>query len=219
MYEKLRKRVNVLFEDAPRTSRANELKEELLANLIEKYNDLIESGNSEDEAVEKAISGIGDVDELLRGLKENDIFNYEEMKKERKKSALVISISVGLYIMSVVVLILFSEVFQANEVIGVSLMLTIDAVATGLIIYNAISRPKYMKSDDSMVEEFKEWKSVNNEKNKILGSIKSIVWTLIVALYFFISFVFQAWAYSWIIFIIGAAIEKIITLAFQLKER
>jgi len=219
MYEKLRKRVNVLFEDAPRTSRANELKEELLANLIEKYNDLIKSGNAEDEAVEKAVSGIGDVDELLRGLKENDVFNYEEMKKERKESALIISISVGLYIMSVVVLILLSEVFQVNEVIGVSLMLTIDAVATGLLIYNAISRPKYIKSDDSMVEEFKEWKSSNNEKNKILNSIKSIVWMLIIALYFFVSFIFQAWAYSWIIFIIGAAVEKIITLAFQLKER
>lgn len=219
MYEKLRKRVNVLFEDAPRTSRANELKEELLANLIEKYNDLIKSGNTEDEAVEKAVSGIGDVDELLRGLKENDVFNYEEMKKERKESALIISISVGLYIMSVVVLILLSEVFQVNEVIGVSLMLTIDAVATGLLIYNAISRPKYIKSDDSMVEEFKEWKSSNNEKNKILNSIKSIVWMLIIALYFFVSFIFQAWAYSWIIFIIGAAVEKIITLAFQLKER
>lgn len=219
MYEKLRKRVNELFESAPKTSRANELKEELLANLIDRYNDLIDAGKTPEESVEKAIAGIGDVDDLVRGLRENDVFNYEQMIKDRKRSALTISVSVGLYIISVVILILCVEVLQIDESISVCFMLTIDAVATGLIIYNAISRPKYIKSDDTMVEEFKEWKSANSERNKILQSVKSIVWTLIVAIYLFVSFIFGAWAFSWIIFIIGAAVEKIITLLFQLKEK
>lgn len=219
MYEKLRKRVDELFENAPKTSKANELKEEIMANLIDKYNDLVASGKDEEEAVHSAISGIGDVDELIRGLKNNDVFNYEQVKKDRQKSALVLATSIVLYIMSVVVLILCSEVFGIDDTIAVCLMLTIDAVATFLIIYNAVSSPKYIKSDDTIVEEFKEWKSANTEKNKILQSIKSIVWTLIVAVYLLISFVYGAWSYSWIIFIIGAAIEKIITLTFQLKEK
>lgn len=218
MYEKLSRRVDELFEDAPRSRRANELKEELMANLIDRYNDLIASGKDEDEAINNAIAGIGDVDELMRGLKENDVFNYEQIKKDRQKYALILSVSIGLYIISVVVLILCVEVLQINDEIAVCLMLTIDAVATCLIVYNAVSRPKYLKADDTMVEEFKEWKSVNSEKNKIIQSVKSISWTLIVAAYFLISFEFGAWAYSWIIFIIGAAIENIITLTFQLKE-
>ncbi|MGL4949412.1 MAG: permease prefix domain 1-containing protein, partial [Anaeroplasmataceae bacterium] len=74
------------------------------------------------------------------------------------------------------------------------------------------------KSEDSIVENFKELKSVHTEKDNILKSIKSIVWTIIVAIYLIISFVFDLWAYSWITFIIGAAVEKIITLSFQLKE-
>lgn len=219
MYEKLRKRVDELFENAPKTSKANELKEELMANLIDKYNDLVAAGKNEDDAIANAISGIGDIDDLIRGLRNNDVFNYEQAKRDRQKSAMILSISIGMYIISVVVLILCSQVFEAGDIIGVCLMLTIDAVATGLIIYNAVSRPKYIKSDDTMVEEFKEWKSANTEKNKILQSIKSIVWTLIVAVYLLISFVYGAWSYSWIIFIIGAAIEKIITLTFQLKEK
>ncbi|MGE5627040.1 MAG: permease prefix domain 1-containing protein [Solirubrobacterales bacterium] len=219
MSEKLRKRVDELFENAPKTRRANELKEELLANLIEKYNDLIEAGNTPDEAVEKAIRGVGDLDELINSLKENDVFNYSERKKERQKSALIISVSVMLYIIGVVVLIMSVEVLNIDENIAVCLMLTIDAIATGLIIYNAISKPKYLRSDDTMVEEFKEWKSGNNERNKILQSIKSIIWTLIVVIYLSISFLFNSWAYSWIIFIVGAAIEKIVTLVFQLKEK
>lgn len=218
MYEKFRKKLDELFENAPETNKVRELKEELLANLMDKYNDLIASGRSEEEAFNIAISGIGDVEELIRGLKEKDVFNYAQVEKDRKKSALVISVSVGLYIIGVVVLILCSEVFQVDDNIGVCIMLTIDAIATCLIVYNAISKPKYSKADDTIVEEFKEWKSANNRDREVLKSIKSILWMLIVVLYFVISFQFGSWAYSWVIFIIGAALERVITLAFQLRK-
>lgn len=218
MYEKFHKKLDELFENAPETNRARELKEELLANLIDKYNDLIASGKNDEEAFNIAISGIGDVDELIRGLKEKDVFDYAQIEKDRKKSALIISTSVGLYIISVVILILFNEVFQVDDNISVCIMLTIDAVATCLIVYNAISKPKYSKADDTIVEEFKEWKSANSKDKEILKSIKSILWMIIVVLYFVLSFEFGSWAYSWVIFIIGAAVEKIITLAFQLRK-
>lgn len=158
------------------------------------------------------------MDELLRGLKESDVFNYEKMEKERKKFALTLTISIGLYIMSVVFLILGTAVFGDDGVISVCVMLTIDAVATCLIVYGAVSRPKYIKEDESMVEEFKEWKSSHAEKNKIMQSIKSIMWTLIVVIYLAVSFIYGIWAYSWLIFIIGAALERIIVLIFQLRE-
>ena len=218
MYEKLRARVDGLFENAPKTRRANDLKEELMANLIDKYNDLIAADKTEDEAIKISIAGIGDVDELIAGLKEQNVLSHEQVQKDRQKTALIISVSVGLYIMSVVVLILLTEVFNINDEIAVCVMLTIDAIATCLIIYHNVSRPRYRKADDSMVEEFKEWKSTNTQKNNILKSIRSILWTLITAIYLLVSFLFGIWAYSWIIFIIGVAIEKIITLAFQLKE-
>lgn len=219
MYENLQKRVDELFENAPDTRRAKDLKEELMANLIDKYNDLISKGKSEEDAINSVIAGIGNVDELIRGLRETDVFNYVQIRKDKQKSALILSSSIGLYIMSVVVLILCIEVLQINEVIAVCLMLTIIAIATCLIVYNSITRPKYSKADDTMVEEFKEWKSSNTKKNNILESVKSIFWTLIVAIYLLVSFVFGIWAYSWIIFIIGTAIEKIIILSFQLKEQ
>ena len=218
MYEKLKKSVDELFENAPKTHRATELKEELLANLTDKYDDLISSGKGEEEAFKIAISSIGDVDELLDGLKDRNIFDYNDTQKYRRKNALVLSVSIGLYIMSVVILMLLNQVFMVNNVVSVSIMLTIDAIATCLIVYNAASRPRYVKNDDTIVEEFKEWKSSNNAQNEIIKSIKSIVWLIIVALYFILSFVFDAWGYSWVIFIIGAAVEKIITLSFKLKE-
>lgn len=218
MYEKFRKKVDELFENAPETNRARELKEELLANLMDKYNDLVALGKGEEEAFNIAIAGIGDVEELIRGLKEKDIFDYAQIQKDRKKSALVLSGSIGLYIMSVVILILCTEVFKVDDNIAVCIMLTIDAVATCLIIYNAVSRPKYLKADDTIVEEFKEWKSSTNNEREIVKSIKSIMWMIIVVLYFVLSFAFSSWAYSWVIFIIGAAVDRIIGLAFQLRK-
>lgn len=218
MIERFRLRLDELFENAPQTNKARELKEELLANLMDKYNDLISLGKNEDEAFNITIAGIGDIDELLRGLKENDVFNYKQMTEERKKSALIISVSIGLYIMSVVILILCSEVFKINDEIAVCVMLTMDAVATCLIIYNAVSRPKYIKSDNTIVEEFKEWKSASNTEKQLIRTIKSIMWLVIVALYFLLSFTLQIWYLSWVIFIIGAAIDRIITLTFQIRK-
>lgn len=206
MYENLKKSLDELFENAPKTNRANELKEELLANLIDKYNDLISSGKKEDEAFKTSISSIGDVDELIDGLKTNNVLDNNLIQKKREKSALLLSISIGMYIMSVVVLILTNSI---------SIMLTIVAAATCIIVYNIASRPKYIKSDDTLVEEFKEWKVLNDNKNEIIKSIKSIIWLITVAIYFILSFMFDAWTYSWIIFIIGAAIEKIISLNFN----
>jgi hypothetical protein len=218
MYERFQEKLDELFENAPKTHRARELKEELLANLMDKYNDLISAGKNEEEAFNIAISSIGDIDEIINGLKEKDVLNYDEMRKVSKKSALILSISVGMYIMGVVILIMCNEVFRINGQISICLMLTIDAIATCLIIYNAASKPKYLKADDTIVEEFKEWKSASNNEREVLKSIKSIVWLVIVALYFLLSFTFDIWGFSWIIFIIGAAIEKIINLSFQLRK-
>lgn len=68
MYEKLQKRVDDLFKNAANTKRAEELKEELMANLIDRYNDLTESGKSEEEAIDITIEGIGDINELIRSI-------------------------------------------------------------------------------------------------------------------------------------------------------
>lgn len=44
MKDKLRNFIESLFEDAPKNKQTIELKEEMLQNLIDKYNDLVDSG-------------------------------------------------------------------------------------------------------------------------------------------------------------------------------
>ena len=82
-----------------------------------------------------------------------------------------------------------------------------------------MSKPKYSKYEDTMVEEFKEWKGKKDKNKEIRKAISSIIWTLTVIIYIFISFTFGIWYISWIIFIIASLIENIITLIFKLGER
>lgn len=65
MNEKLKRYLDNAFRSAPKNARTAELKEEILQNVNEKYNDLIAAGKSEDDAYRIAINGIGDLSELL----------------------------------------------------------------------------------------------------------------------------------------------------------
>lgn len=214
--DKLRLYVEKLFEDAPKTRKAYDLKEEILANLIDKYNDLIASGQNESEAYTIAIASIGDVDELIAGLKESNVFDPSYMQKERKKSALIVSIAVMMYILSPIALIL-SEEYGEPSSLSLLFMFLMVAAATGLLIYNGMTKPKYSRQDDTIVEEFKEWKSESSRQHQVKKSVISAFWSIIVAIYFIVSFIFGIWAYSWIIFIIGAALKQVIVAYFDIK--
>ncbi|MFT8889291.1 MAG: permease prefix domain 1-containing protein [Ethanoligenens sp.] len=209
MYEKLRAHIEALFENAPHTRKAEELKEELYADLSAKYADLVAQGKSEEDAFQIAISGIGDVDELLYGLKYDPYDPVEEAR--RKKSAGVIAAAVGIYILSMVPVIIF------QNSVGAIGMFVLIAIATIMLVYNHVSQPRYFHPDDTVVDEFKKWKSNGDDTRRLYRSITAALWPLIVVLYFIISFFFRAWAYSWIIFLVGVALQNIIRLALDLR--
>ena len=218
MNDKLYRYVNNLFEDAPKNKKTYDLKEELLSNLDAKYTDLMSDGYPEDEACNIVISSIGDVDELINRLNSPDEVNSDLIDERKKKSALLVAVAVGLYILSPCFIIIF-DILSLNEDLGIIPMFICIAIATGILIYTGMTSPKYLKKDETLVEEFKEWKAANSENVRIKKSITSAMWITIVAIYLVISFYFSAWSFSWIIFVIGAAIDQIISAAFDLKKR
>ena len=219
MNEKLRVTVERLFADAPKTRRAMELKEELLGNLNEKYNDLIAQDISEEEALKNVINGIGDVDELIRGLKETDVMDHTEVQRQRKKTATVVTSALALIMLGVLVLILGVAALHLNPVVMTVIMIAMVVTASCMLVYHFLSRPKYVRADDTLVEEFKQWKSNNARSERLRKSISSILWMVTVIIYFLIGFLLPGtWAFSWIIFLIAAAADRIIKLAFELRE-
>ena len=209
MNEKLRRYIDDLFANAPSTVRAVELKEELYQNLTDKYNDLIAEGKSEESAFNIAIASIGDVDSLISGLTgEKRVIG----EKARKRSALLTAIAISLYILSPVSVILL------QDEIGVMVLFLFVAVATGLLIYNGVTRERYVKTDDTMVEDFKEWKQNSKQKNKAVEAIVGSFWLIAVCVYIVVSFMTGAWYITWIIFLIAAAISSLIRGLFMLKQ-
>lgn len=96
MNEKIKKHINLLFQEAPKTRKAMDLKEEMLQNTMEKYQDLLKEGYSEEDAFQNVISSIGDVSELFEELEEKNLFNLSEA--DRRKKAMLTAVAVGLYI-------------------------------------------------------------------------------------------------------------------------
>ena len=218
MNNRIKHHVNALFQNAPNERYALEVKEELLANLNEKYEDLIASGKSEEEAYALVISGIGDIDNLLKDLGSSPEYQPIEVEKNQQKRGVLISIGIALYILSVIPILLFSQ--TNNPIAGVVLMIIICAAATGIIVYgNNISRTSYNKTDNTFVEEYKEKVVVNNERNKLRGSVTSAMWSLIVVIYFAFSFLTGAWHITWITFLVGALLQQIILYVFSSEKQ
>ena len=64
MREQIKVYVNGLFKDAALTIRNAEVQQEILQHTLDRYDDLIAAGKSEQEAYDEAVGGIGDVSEL-----------------------------------------------------------------------------------------------------------------------------------------------------------
>ena len=195
MNERIRKEVNTLFQNAPNTKRANDLK----------------------EALQIVIKEIGNVDELIEELNKNNPIHTQYVEEARKKTGLIVSICVGLYILSVIACVVLDEL-GLPDFITASSFLSIAGVSTCVLIYHFMTKPKYTKYDDTIVEEFKEWKGKNDKNKEIKKAIDSIIWTLTVIIYLIVSFTFGIWYISWIIFLIASLIENIIKLIFKLGE-
>ena len=224
MEDKLRRYIDTLFAETTPTRKSVELKEEMIQNLHDKYNDLISEGKTDEAAYNIAVAGIGDVSDLLKELENDDsspvyVQDMEEMEKARRKSAMLTAIAIMMYIVSFVPLMILSMVDSPfQDVLGAPLMFVIVAGATGLLVYNNMTKPKYIKRQDSMVEEFREWQSDEKDRKTFRKALSSALWSIIVAAYLIISFVTWAWPITWIIFIIGAVIESLMNVFFALKR-
>lgn len=223
MEEKIRKHFNELFTDAPKTRKAIEMKEEMTQNSIDKYHDLLGEGYSETDAFENVIGSIGDVTELFGDLEEKNIFSLSE--KDRRKKALLTSVSVGMYIFAGCVFFfaqMLDEIYRTAwdfSILGLVLTALVCIPPTCMLVYAANMYPDYRKKEEeNMVERYKESRHTSNRDKAIKGSVSTIIWTIVIIMYFLISFTSSAWHVSWVIFLIGACVQAVFELLYSLKR-
>lgn len=224
MKDNLRNHLDLLFEDAPKTRRAFELKEELFTNSVERYDDLTGNGVSPEDAYKNVINSIGNVSELFKGLEE---MSSEEIKQEDekiKKLAIIKTTAVGLYIFSFAVFLWFALLRHPfahrsdMSITGIIAMILIDIIPTCMLVFVSSAYPKHRRIDDTIVEEFKAWKSETQKIRSVKSATYLLLWTITLLLYFAVSFATMAWNISWVIFLVGICANAAIELVFRLKE-
>jgi len=145
---------------------------------------------------------------------------YATLSKEvhKRQTAMITTASVMLYILCATPIILFRNTF------GVSLLFVMVAAATGMLIYDSMARPKKREmTDESMPtdrESYEAYASSRGKKKhkKATKSLSSAISSITLVLYFVISFRTGAWHITWVIFLLGAAVNNIIKALFELKE-
>lgn len=167
--ETIRNYLDNMFAGLPKTARVADLKNNILANMEEKYNELKSQGKSENEAIGIVISEFGNIDELVSelGIRKDEttssqpLVKREEVEaylKVKKAAGIKVGIGVMLCILAPAMLILISYLVgngmesvgsyqDMGGVLGIIALFVMVAIAVGLFIFSGMSfeRFKYIE--------------------------------------------------------------------------
>ncbi len=201
MRAQLEQYVNLLFAGAPE---AAEVKQEILQNTLDRYDDLIAQGKSPEAAYRLAISGIGDINEIL-GQPTSPVAPAEPASETEKwknpaRAAVLRAMGVAAFILCPV------PVLAEQDVEGVIGLLIMVACGVVLMILAAFVAGKQEKDAPRTPQE------------KLRKSLNSLVWTVAAVVYLILSFLTQAWAVTWLIFPTTVAVNSLLEAILDLKE-
>lgn len=206
MKDQLIRYVDLLFAAAPN---AGDIKQEILQNTLDRYDDLVAQGKTPEAAYSLAISGIGDISELLGNTEHAAVRAPEAAKQPTLVWKKVLrALGVFLYIFCPAPLFVLSEF--GMETIGLCGTLAIVGVATALMII-ASGGQSEKKKEQPQPESL----TPRQELNK---AIKTGINTVGLIVYFVLSFLTQAWWITWLVFPIMATVNALVKACLDLKE-
>ena len=207
MRQQLIQYVELLFAGAPGSE---EIKQEILQNTLDRYDDLVSQGKTEAAAYRLAISGIGDINEILNGGEDSatpiptavtPTATAQPEKKLAWKTALQ-AIGICLYILCPIPL------FAMQNELGLCFLLAIVAVATALMV---LSGSKQTAKDN-------EAETTSAPESEIRKAVRMVISTVGLCLYLILSFATGAWYITWVIFPMMAAAQGLAKAILDLKE-
>ena len=209
MREQLIQYVSLLFAGA---KNAEDIKQEILQNTLDRYDDMIAQGRTPESAYRLAISGIGDINEILNTLPQDATqpgtpLPIRQVEEDSPWSKLLRAVAVGLYILCPVPLFVLSDI--GMETLGLCGTLALVAIATVLIILGK------KKTDDTEENRTEEKATPRQELDK---SVSTLIWTVGLAVYFIVSFITGAWYITWIIFPLIGAVQGLVKAIMDVKE-
>lgn len=216
MREQLIQYVELLFAGG---RDCEEIKQEILQNTLDRYDDLIAEGKVPEAAYRLAITGIGDINEILGTKPQPSAPVYHQpapaaplpADNDTPAKKILRAVAIGLYILCPLPLIVLDE--MGMDILGFCGTLSIVAVATVLIILG--SKKKYKNGQSPYADDDDEEEPPKSELQK---SVSSLVWAIGIALYFIISFSTGYWHVTWVIFPILGAVDRLLMVLVKEKE-
>ena len=197
MREQLIKYIDLLFAGAPE---AEDIKQEILQNTLDRYDDLISQGKSPESAYSLAISGIGDINEILGG--NPSLPQKPDRKQDNPKDApnsrLCRAAAIMFFILCPIPVIIL------ENVLGVCLLLAMVAAGVGLLVF-------FGKEDTEI--------KVSDTRSGLHKVLHGITWGGGLAVYFVLSFSTGAWYITWLIFPIIGTLCGLISAVFDLNKQ
>lgn len=209
MREQLIQYVELLFAGA---GDCEDIKQEILQNTLDRYDDLIADGKVPEAAYRLAITGIGDINEILGAApRASSTVPVAPVDQDSPTKKLLRAIAIGLYILSPVPLFVLSEL--GMDTLGLCGLLAIVAVATVLIILGG-KRSVEIEANIKIEQDL-------TPRQELRKAIRTAINTLGLIVYFVLSFATGAWHITWLVFPIMAAgwgLAKAILDLLEAKE-
>lgn len=199
--------VNLLFAGTPGN---DEIRQEILQNTLDRYDDLVAQGKTPVAAYQLAISGIGDINEIFATARETSTpprataEPLPETPQQAQRRKLATGLAIALFILCPVPL------FLVTGTAGLCLFLAMVAIGVALLVI-------FDKDDDKDDEENEDSKEVT-PKQKFRKALSSVFGIFVVALYLFISFSTRAWGITWVIFPIWGCLSGLVNAIIDYKE-
>lgn len=212
MKEQLIQYVNLLFAGNPGL---DDVRQEILQNTLERYDDLIAQGKTPEAAYSLAISGIGDINEIFgrQPQAEPEYIPYyppAPSDADENLRRILRAVAIGLFILCPVPLIVLDYI--GMDIFGLCGMLAIVAAATMLML---LSRKKPEAAGRTADATQTECKDPNSQLKKSIGNM---IGSIGLAVYLILSFATGAWFLTWLIFPIMASIKGLVNACIDLKE-
>lgn len=211
MRDQLTQYVNLLFAGA---HDSEEIRQEILQNTLDRYDDLIDQGKAPEAAYRLAISGIGDINEILGTFSRSadstapvtHTSSQPELPQDDKHRKLRAA-GITLYILSAIPLIVLSDL--GYEILGLTLTLIMVAAAT----YNMI-----IIGRKHVVDDDKDANTPVSPRSELKEGIDKLIFAIGLVIYFAISFSTGAWYITWILFPIIGCTQGLVKAVLDLKE-
>lgn len=221
MNETLKEFIENIFLSIEQTEEVENLKNDLLTSSNDKYNDLLNKGLSENEALGWVIAEFGSIEEILDemeisfSIKKNQSVNIIELDQlvtehnKLKKNYCMISIGIGLLVILIGVLAMLSEVNPEEDlIIGLTFLMGAIIPVAIIVFFGykiskevSITKSRYKLNSEAALYVKQQQKKINNSFiGKLIVAISLVFLALVVLFLSSIETNFQpTWLFNYIV--------------------